>query len=250
VTGQTGEPAVRVLITDDQKAVREGLVALISLLPGVTVVGAATDGDDAIRQCRQLRPDVVLMDLNMPRCNGVEATERLRELMPDVAVVVLTTYSDDAWVFSALQAGARGFLTKDAGADEIHRAITTVAAGHAQFDPSVQRRLLDAFGKARFAVAGPADGQELTGINPAAAAAASASAAAGPAEPPDGLTRREAEVLGHLAAGLSNIEIATALFVSEATVKTHINHIFTKTGLRDRAQLVGYAYRHDLASPG
>ena len=250
VTGQTGGLPVRVLITDDQKAVREGLVALISLLPGVTVVGAATDGDDAIRQCWELHPDLVLMDLNMPRCNGVEATERLRQLMPDIAVVVLTTYSDDAWVFSALQAGARGFLTKDAGVDEIHHAITTVLAGHAQFDPSVQRRLLDAFGKARFAVAGAADAQELTGSRPTAAAGRSVPAAAGPAEPPDDLTPREAEVLRHIAAGLSNIEIATVLFVSEATVKTHINHIFAKTGLRDRAQLVAYAYQHGLARPG
>ena len=106
---------IRVLIADDQKIVREGLVSLIGLLPGITVVGAATDGDDAVRQALELEPDVVLMDLNMPRCNGVEATERLRRLRPDIRVVVLTTYSDDAWVFSALQAGARGFLTKDAG---------------------------------------------------------------------------------------------------------------------------------------
>jgi DNA-binding NarL/FixJ family response regulator len=236
VTGQPGQPAVRVLIADDQKVVREGLVALISLLPDVTVIGAAADGDDAIRQCGKLRPDVVLMDLNMPRCNGVEATERLGQLLPDIPVVVLTTYSDDAWVFSALQAGARGFLTKDAGAEEIHRAITAVVAGHAQFDPSVQRRLLDALGKERFAVAGTADG--------------AAGAPAAPAPPPDELTPREVEVLGRIAAGLSNAEIAAALFVSEATVKTHINHIFTKTGLRDRAQLVGYAFRHGLASPG
>jgi DNA-binding NarL/FixJ family response regulator len=241
VTGPAGEPLVRVLITDDQKVVREGLVALISLLPGISVVGAAADGDDAIRQCGDLHPDVVLMDLNMPRCNGVEATEQLGQLMPEIAVVVLTTYSDDAWVFSALQAGARGFLTKDAGADEIHRAITAVAAGHAQFDPSVQRRLLDAFGKERSAFAGPADEGDPAGNAPAVA---------GPAQPPDELTPREAEVLGQIAAGLSNVEIAAALFVSEATVKTHINHIFTKTGLRDRAQLVGYAYRHGLARPG
>jgi DNA-binding NarL/FixJ family response regulator len=250
VTGQAGEPAVRVLITDDQKVVREGLVALITLLPGVTVVGAATDGDDAIRQCSELHPDVVLMDLNMPRCNGVEAAERLHQLLPDIAVIALTTFSDDAWVFSALQAGARGFLTKDAGADEIHRAITAVAAGHAQFDPSVQRRLLDAYGKERFAVAGKTDGDELAQNNPEAPALRIAAAAAGPVQLPDELTAREAEVLGHIAAGLSNTEIAAALFVSEATVKTHINHIFTKTGLRDRAQLVGYAYRHGLASPG
>jgi DNA-binding NarL/FixJ family response regulator len=250
VTDRAGEPSVRVLITDDQKVVREGLVALISLLPGVSVVGAATNGDDAIRQCEELHPDVVLMDLNMPRCNGVEATEQLRQLLPDIAVVVLTTYSDDAWVFSALQAGARGFLTKDAGADEIHRAITAVAAGHAQFDPSVQRRLLDALGKERFAVAGTANGEERTGSNPAAPAGANATGAAGPAQLPDELTPREAEVLGRIAAGLSNTEIAADLFVSEATVKTHINHIFTKTGLRDRAQLVGYAYRHGLGRPG
>jgi len=228
---------IRVLIADDQKIVREGLVSLIGLLPGITVVGAATDGEDAVRLALELEPDVVLMDLNMPRCNGVEATERLRSLRPDVLVVVLTTYSDDAWVFSALQAGARGFLTKDAGADEIRRAITDVAAGHAQLDPSVQRRLLDALsGGDRFAAA--------------RAPAAGSSAAGETADAAEGLTPREAEVLAHIAAGESNAEIAAALFVSEATVKTHINHIFSKTGLRDRAQLVGYAFRHGLAFPG
>lgn len=234
-----GQP-VRVLIADDQKIVREGLVSLISLLPGITVVGAAVDGDDAIRQVGDTQPDVVLMDLNMPRCNGVEATERLRQLHPGTAVVVLTTYSDDAWVFSALRAGARGFLTKDAGTDEIRRAITAVAAGHAQLDPAVQRRLLDALSSGeRFAVAPAGDG------SPGLADAA----AAGGGQLPDELTPREAEVLAHIAAGLSNSEIAATLFVSEATVKTHINHIFTKTGLRDRAQLVGYAFRYGLASP-
>jgi DNA-binding NarL/FixJ family response regulator len=232
---------IRVLIADDQKIVREGLVSLIGLLPGITVVGAATDGDDAVRQALELEPDIVLMDLNMPRCNGVEATERLRGLRPDVRVVVLTTYSDDAWVFSALQAGARGFLTKDAGADEILRAITDVAAGHAQLDPSVQRRLLDAL----------SGGDRLGGGHAPAApdAPGAVPAAADTAEPPEGLTPREAEVLAHIAAGESNAEIATALFVSEATVKTHINHIFSKTGLRDRAQLVGYAFRNGLAFP-
>lgn len=228
---------IRVLIADDQKIVREGLVSLIGLLPGITVVGAATDGEDAIRLALELEPDVVLMDLNMPRCNGVEATERLRRLRPDARVVVLTTYSDDTWVFSALQAGARGFLTKDAGTDEILRAITDVAAGHAQLDPSVQRRLLDALsGGDRFAAA--------------RTPAAEPGAAAETADAAEGLTPREAEVLAHIAAGESNAEIAAALFVSEATVKTHINHIFSKTGLRDRAQLVGYAFRNGLAFPG
>lgn len=224
-------PRVRVLVVDDQRVVREGLVSLLSLLPGIEVVGTAVDGDDAIRQAWAADPDVVLMDLNMPRCNGVEATERLRAERPQARVVVLTTYSDDAWVFSALQAGARGFLTKDAGAAEIHRAITTVAAGHAQLDPSVQGRLLDALRR----------GQNF--------AVDVGTAESAPSALPDGLTPREAEVLTRVAAGLSNQEIATVLFISEATVKTHINHIFAKTGLRDRAQLVGYAFRNALAAP-
>jgi DNA-binding NarL/FixJ family response regulator len=222
---------IKVLIADDQKIVREGLVSLISLLPGIIVVGAATDGDDAVRQALELEPDVVLMDLNMPRCNGVEATEQLRRLRPQARVVVLTTYSDDSWVFSALQAGAR---------DEILRAISDVAAGHAQLDPAVQRRLLDAL---------TAPGS-VPGSAPATASVAPGAAAPEGAEPPEGLTPREAEVLAHIAAGESNAEIAAALFVSEATVKTHINHIFGKTGLRDRAQLVGYAFRTGLAFPG
>lgn len=207
-------------------------MSLIGLLPGIAVVGAAIDGNDAVRQALELRPDVVLMDLNMPRRNGVEATAELRRVLPQTAVVVLTTYCDDSWVFSALQAGARGFLTKDAGADEIQRAITDVAAGHAQLDPSVQRRLLEALhGGDRFAVAQAAG-------SPAGVAA------------PGDLTPREAEVLAQIAAGLSNSEIAATLFVSEATVKTHVNHIFAKTGLRDRAQLVRYAFTRGIAPPG
>jgi DNA-binding NarL/FixJ family response regulator len=190
-----------------------------------------------VRQARELRPDVVLMDLNMPRCNGVEATERLGRVQPATAVVVLTTYSDDAWVFSALQAGARGFLTKDAGADEIGRAINDVAAGRAQLDPDVQRRVLDALnGGKSFAIASPDADAGL----PVQA----------PVQVPDELTPREAEVLSYIAAGLSNEEIAATLFLSEATVKTHINHIYAKTRLRHRAQLVGYAFRSGLASPG
>jgi DNA-binding NarL/FixJ family response regulator len=242
-TGAEGRSDISVLIVDDQQIVREGLVSLIGLLSGIAVVGAATDGDDAVAQALALRPDVVLMDLNMPRCTGVEATERLRRQLPAAAVIALTTYSDDSWVFPALQAGARGFLTKDAGADEIRRAITDVAAGHAQFDPSVKRRLLDAL-----------HGGTASAVAPAAGSPATAPSAAwppgGPGAMPDELTPREAEVLAHIAAGLSNSEIAAALFVSEATVKTHVNHIFAKTGLRDRAQLVRYAFLRGITLPG
>jgi DNA-binding NarL/FixJ family response regulator len=184
------------------------------------VVGTAADGADAIRQARSVRPDVVLMDLNMPLVDGVAATRTILADDPRIRVVVLTTYSDDKSVFDALQAGARGFLTKDAEPDEISHAILTVAAGEAQFDPTVQRRLLEAL------------------------------AAGMPAgELPDALTAREVEVLVEIAGGLSNTEIAQRLVVSEATVKTHVNRLLAKTGSRDRAQLVAYAYRHRLAIP-
>lgn len=215
---------VRVLIADDQRVVREGLETLLSLLPGVTVVGTAADGAEAVARTAELDPDVVLMDLHMPVLSGVEATERLTAEGSRAGVVVLTTYSDDDWVFAALRAGARGFLTKDASADEILQAVRTVHAGHAQLDPSVQRRLLTA----------------LAGHAPAAPA---------PSANPDGLTPREFVVLDLIARGRSNRELAEELFVSDATVKTHINHLLAKTGARDRAQLVGYAYRLGIATP-
>jgi DNA-binding NarL/FixJ family response regulator len=211
---------IRVLVADDQKVVRDGLAMLLGLLDGIEVIGTAVDGADAVRQALAVEPDIVLMDLNMPTVDGVEATRRLVEAGARARVVVLTTYADDDWVFRALQAGARGFLTKDAGAEEIQQAITTVAAGQAQLDPSVQRRLLEAL----------ASGARL-GVEERAT----------PVD--DGLTAREAEVLVEIAHGWSNAEIATRLFVSEATVKTHINHLLAKTGCRDRAALVGYAYR-------
>jgi len=214
---------VRVLIADDQKVVRDGLATLLGLLDGITVVGTAVDGDDAVRQALQLDPDVVLMDLHMPNCSGVEATEQLAAAGARCRVVVLTTYSDDDWVFAALRAGARGFLTKDASADEIRTALTTVARGDAQLDPTVQRRLLEALSH---------DGVSAL-----------------PASIPDNLTPREVGVLQLIAAGRSNSEIANELYVSDATVKTHVNHILAKTAARDRAQLVAYAFRHGLAQP-
>ena len=224
---------VRVLVADDQKIVRDGLAMLLGLLPGIEVVGVAIDGDDALRQVAGLDPDVVLMDLHMPGCNGVEATDALTTSGARARVVVLTTYADDDWVFAALRAGARGFLTKDAGAEEIRHALTTVAAGQAQLDPSVQRRLLEALA-----------------AGTRAATAVDVPPAAGPrSEAPDGLTPREVEVLVRIAGGESNAEVAASLFVSEATVKTHVNHLLAKTAMRDRAQLVGYAFRQGLVSP-
>jgi DNA-binding NarL/FixJ family response regulator len=219
---------IRVLVADDQKVVRDGLAMLLGLLDDIEVVGTAVDGGDAVRQAETVRPDVVLMDLNMPNVDGVEATRRIVGSGTARAVVVLTTYADDDWVFRALQAGARGFLTKDAGAEEIRQAVVTVAAGEAQLDPSVQRRLLEAL---------------------AAGAPAGTAAAATPAVPDDGLTAREVDVLTEIAQGLSNNEIAERLVVSEATVKTHVNHLLAKTGCRDRAALVAYAYRTGRATP-
>ncbi|WP_026416892.1 response regulator [Actinomadura oligospora] len=218
----TDERVTRVVVVDDQTVVREGLVLLLELLPGLEVAGSAGDGEQALELVARVAPDVVLMDLRMPRMDGVEATARMRELHPEVEVVVLTTYADDESIFAALRAGARGYLTKDAGADEIARAIEAVRGGHAQLDPAVQRRLVEAVtaGEQRPRSRG-------SGL-------------------PDGLTRREAEVLTLIARGRSNAEIARELFISEATVKTHINNLFAKANLRDRAQAVTYAFRNGL----
>ena len=188
-------------------------------------------------------PDVVLMDLNMPRLDGVEATRRLNQTHAHVPVVVLTTYTDDQRLFSALQAGARGYLSQDAGATEIETAIRSAARGQAHLDPDVQRRLLDAL------KSGTAFGVPAAPFTEANQADNPSDHALTAVDAPDGLTRREVEVVQHIAAGHSNAEVAGALFVSEATVKTHINHIFAKTGVRDRAQLVGYAFRTGLSHP-
>jgi DNA-binding NarL/FixJ family response regulator len=215
--------AVRVLAADDQRVVREGLAMLLGLLPDVEVVGTAADGEEVLALAAELRPDVILMDLRMPRMDGVEATRRLRERDPAVKVVVLTTYADDRSVLDALRAGALGYLTKDAGAAEIQQALHRVAGGQAALDPAVQLHLVEAIAD------GPPSGSA-------------------PGSLPDSLTPREAEVLTLIAAGLSNAEIAERLVVSEATVKSHVNHMLAKIGARDRAQAVGYAYRHGLAS--
>ncbi|MBN9748020.1 DNA-binding response regulator [Amycolatopsis sp. A1MSW2902] len=211
---------LRVLVADDQTAVREGLVTLLETFPGTTVVGAAANGDAVLEMVAADPPDVVLMDLRMPVRDGVSTTARLRAEYPAVKVVVLTTYADDSSVREALRAGALGFLTKDAGRADIARALAAAASGQSVMDAEVQRRLL----------AGMSE----------------------PAEPPvrsaaDGvLSGREVEVLRLVAGGLSNREIAGRLFIGEATVKSHINRIFAKIGVRDRAQAVRYAFRHGL----
>lgn len=223
-SGRSADPAVpaRVVVADDQTVVREGIVMLLGLLPGIEVVGAARDGAEALALVAERAPDVVLMDLRMPRCDGVEATRRIRESHPGTQVVVLTTYADDASLFPALRAGARGYLTKDADGEEIAKAVRDVMAGQAWLSPSVQSRLLERL----------TTGPEL-------------------ATPrmPDGLTSREGEVLALIADGLTNIEIARRLHISHATVKTHINNLFSKAGIHDRAQAVRYAYRQGLAQP-
>ncbi|MDX6236267.1 MAG: hypothetical protein QOG10_1082 [Kribbellaceae bacterium] len=210
--------AVRVVVADDQQIVREGLVALLELIDGVEVVGAASDGERALELVAEGNTDVVLMDLRMPVLDGVGATRRITADHPEVAVLVLTTYADDESIALALQAGARGYLTKDAGRVEIGAALRATAAGQSTFDPEVSRRLVAALAADRT-----------------------------PASRSDGLTSRETEVLRLIARGLSNAEIATTLFIGEATVKTHINNTFAKIGARHRAEAVRYAYRNGLA---
>jgi DNA-binding NarL/FixJ family response regulator len=212
---------VRVLIVDDQALVREGLMTLLQTAPEIEPVAAASDGEEAVALVMRHRPHVVLMDLRMPKLDGVEATRRILASWPDTEVVVLTTHADEASILDALRAGARGYLTKDAGIAEISRAIHAAANHQALLDPVVQSRLLEA--------------------------AAAGSRPVPPPALPDELTPREAEVLTLIARGLSNGEIATTLVVSEATVKTHVNHLFSKIGARDRAQAVHYAYTHGLA---
>ena len=211
---------IRVLVADDQRVVRDGLTMLVDLIDGIDVVATAANGAEAVDLAASEHPDVVLMDLRMPELDGAEATHRIRAALPETQVLVLTTYADDDSLFPALQAGARGYLTKDASAEEIEQAIRALAAGRTHLDPAIQQRLIDAV------------------------------LAPGPARPtalPADLTAREGEILKLIAAGLSNAEIAAALVVSAATVKTHVNHIFAKTGARDRAQAVRYAYEHGIA---
>jgi DNA-binding NarL/FixJ family response regulator len=231
----TPDQPLRVVIADDQASVREGLVLLLGGLPGIDVVGAAADGEQALALVAEHQPDAILLDLHMPVLDGIGATRRLVAEHPGVAIVVLTTYADDGSVIEALQAGARSYLTKDADRTDIARALQAAAGGLTVFDPRVRATLLAA-------AASPPPAPE-----PGPAAAPPPGRPSGPTpEPPDGLTHREVEILGLLAQGLTNPEIAERLFLSNHTVKTHINRIFAKTGSRDRVAAVGYAQRHRI----
>ena len=220
MTPDAAAAPLRVIIADDQASVREGLVLLLSGLPGIEVVGAAADGEQALRLVAENQPDAILLDLHMPVLDGIGATRRLTVEHPGVAVVVLTTFADDSSVLDALHAGARSYLTKDADHTEIAKALHAAAGGLTVFDPRVHATLL---------------------------AATSAPVTSEPAAPPpDGLTAREVEILSLIAKGMTNPEIAAQLFLSNHTIKTHISRIFAKTGSRDRAAAIGYAHRHNI----
>lgn len=211
-----------VVVADDQRVVRDGLALMLGLLPDVDLVGTASNGQEALELAASRRVDVILMDLRMPVLNGIEATRRLRRQHPGTSVVVLTTYADDDSIFAALEAGARGYLTKDAAPEEIADALARVTAGEVALDGFVQARLVERTER-RPDASGPANADVRIGLTP-----------------------RELEVLGLIADGLSNAEIGDRLNVSQATVKTHVNHLLRKVGLRDRTQAASYAYRHFL----
>lgn len=205
---------IRVIVADDQDIVRDGLVTVLSLVADIEVVGDASDGEAAVSLASELVPDAVLMDLRMPKLDGAEATHAILANRPEIAILVLTTYDDDRSVGEALAAGAKGYLTKDAGRDDIATALRAVVRGQTTLDPAISGRVL----------AGLATDQATT-EDPALA----------------GLTKREREVLELIGQGLNNHEIAARMFVSTATVKTHINNLFAKLGVRDRAQAVRIA---------
>jgi len=212
---------IRVLLADDQELVRTGLRTILEATEDITVVAEAGDGAAAVREADRARPDVVLMDIRMPRMDGVEATRRI----DGPRVIILTTFDHDEYVVEALRAGASGFIVKDAPSDEVVRAVRVVAAGDALLSPSVTRRLLT-----RVTATLPRPIESRRGL--------------------DELTERERDVLVQVAQGKSNLEISEALHVSEATVKTHVSHLLEKLGLRDRVQAVVLAYESGLVSPG
>ena len=223
--------SVSILLADDQPLLRRGFRMILEAEDGVTVAGEAGDGAEAVELARRLKPDVVLMDIRMPGTDGIEATRRITAAEPGVRVLVLTTFDLDEYAFGALQAGASGFLLKDVRPHELVAAVRTVASGDAVVSPRVTRRLLEEYA------------QHLP-----AADAADDQASRYPQL--SSLTEREREVLAVVAQGLSNTEIASSLFVSETTVKSHVGRILAKLGLRDRVQIVVLAYESGLVRPG
>ncbi len=230
---------LRIIVADDQASVREGLVLLLGGLPGIEVVASAADGQKALELVAEHRPDVILLDLHMPVLDGIETTRRLTAEHPQVAIVVLTTYLDDTSVLDALRAGARSYLTKDADHTEIASALRSAAQGLSVFDTRVHSTLMSA--------ATRADGAATRPERPAVADSGQPEPEdTRTAEWPDGLTEREVEILRLIAEGLNNPEIAARLYITNHTVKSHINRIFAKTGSRDRAAAIRYAHQRGL----
>jgi DNA-binding NarL/FixJ family response regulator len=215
---------IELVIADDQQLVRSGFGMIIGAEPDMSVIGEATDGAEAVRLVKSLRPDVVLMDVQMPGTDGLEATAEITAMDDGPRVIILTTFERDDYVFTALRNGASGFLLKNAPPETLIEAIRTVASGDALLAPSVTRRLVEEFARRP---RGPA-----------------------PSDATDGLTDREREVLVLLARGSTNAEIADELFVGEATVKTHVSNVLTKLGLRDRVQAVVFAYENGVVTAG
>jgi DNA-binding NarL/FixJ family response regulator len=221
-----GKPPVRVLLVDDQPLLRTGFRMVLGTEPDLEVIGEASDGEEGVDLARRLLPDVVLMDIRMPRLDGVQATARITAAKLPVRVLILTTFDLDEYVLGALRAGASGFLSKDVPAEDLVDAIHVVASGEAVVAPRILRRLLD-----RYADRLPDPNSRAT---PAL----------------DALTEREREVLVLMARGLSNAEIAAKLVLGETTIKTHVGHVLTKLELRDRVQAVVLAYESGLVRPG
>ncbi len=222
---------IRVLVADDQELVRSGYKAILNTFPDIEVIGVAKDGKQAVDEALRRKPDVILMDIRMPELNGIDATRRIAQspLLGDTHVLVLTTFDIDEYVYDALEAGASGFLLKDADPEEIARAIHIVAKGEALIQPSVMKRLVETFAHARRSAASGAMAQGGQGL--------------------EILTDREREILQLVATGADNDRIGELLFISPATVKTHLARIMAKTGSHDRAQLVVLAYESGLVSP-
>ena len=225
---------VRVLLVDDQPLLLQGFSMILSVEDDLEVVGQATDGGRAVVAVAELEPDVVLMDVQMPRLDGIEATRRIVAEHPAVRVVILTTFDRDDYLFDALAAGASGFLLKNADPDDLVDAVRAAAHGHALLAPEVTRRVIE----------------RSTGQDTGAAPGAGCPGGAGEDIPLPSLTQREREVLVLVARGLSNAEIAREVYVSEATVKTHVSNVLAKLGVRDRVQAVVAAYEAGLVAPG